>query len=80
LNNQKFSFELKWNKESWKVFWWIWEKDLIQAILKKFKIQLTKKNIYLPDWHLKKVWEHIAYIKITEKEMAKIFIDLKIKD
>jgi len=80
LNNQKFEFELKWNKESWKVFWWVWEKDLIQSIYKKFKIQLTKKNIYLPDWHLKKVWEHTVFVKITEKEMAKIFVILKIKD
>ena len=79
LNWQKFEFEMKWNKQSQKVFWWIWEKDLIEAIKKKFRLELTKKNIYLPDWHLKKAWEHTVFVKITEKEMAKIFVEIKIK-
>ena len=75
LNWQKFEFTLKWTQK--KVFWAVAEKDIIAEIKKKFKLDLTKKNIYLPDWHLKKVWEHTIYIKITEKEMAKVFVIIK---
>ena len=75
LNWQKFEFTLKWTEK--KVFWAVAEKDLLWEIKKKFKLELTKKNIYLPDWHLKKVWEHTIFIKITEKEMAKVFVIVK---
>ncbi len=72
LNWQKFEFTLRWTEK--KVFWAVAEKDLLAQIKKKFKLNLTKKNIYLPDWHLKKVGEHMIFIKITEKEMAKVFV------
>jgi ribosomal protein L9 len=75
LNGQKFEFTLKWTNK--KVFWAVAEKDILAKIKKKFKLELTKKNIYLPDWHLKKVGEHMAFVKITEKEMAKIFVIIK---
>lgn len=75
LNNKRFSFFLKTLANN-KVFWWIWEKDIIQKIKHSFKIDLTKKHIEMPNGHLKKLWEHIIYIKLWKDSMAKIFIDV----
>lgn len=57
-----------------KVFWSIAEKDIIESIKQKFKIDLTKKHIDMPDWHIKKVWEFQIYIKLGKDSMAKIKI------
>ena len=75
LNWQKFEFTLKWTQK--KVFWAVWEKDILEKIKKKFKLDLTKKNVDMPEGHLKKVWEHTIFVKITQKEMAKIFVIVK---
>lgn len=76
LTNQKFDFILKtW--ANWKVYWAIGEKDIIAIIKKKFKIELTKKHIDMPDWHVKKLWESQIYIKLGKDAMAKIIVNLK---
>jgi ribosomal protein L9 len=73
LNNQKLNFTLKtWANH--KVYWWIWEKDIITRIKKKFKIELSKKHIDMPDWHVKKLWENQIFIKLWKDAMAKLFI------
>ena len=73
LNNQKLNFTLKtWANH--KVYWWIWEKDIITRIKKKFKIELSKKHIDMPDWHVKKLWENQIFIKLWKDAMAKSFI------
>jgi len=75
LNHKKLDFVLKtWTNN--KVYGWIWEKDIIEYIKKKFKIELTKKHIDMPNGHLKKIWEHIVYIKLWKDAMAKIFINI----
>lgn len=76
LNMQKLEFELKswWG---WKVYWSIWEKDIITRVKKKYRIKLSKKHIDMPDWHIKKVWESIIYIKFWKDAIAKVFIILK---
>jgi large subunit ribosomal protein L9 len=75
LNWQKLVFTLKtWANH--KVYWGIWEKDVISEIKKKFKIELSKKHIYLPDGHLKKLWESQIYIKLWKDAMAKLFITI----
>lgn len=76
LNMQKFEFVLK-SGANQKVYGGIWEKDIISAIKKKFKIELTKKHIDMPDWHIKKVWETQIYIKLGKDAIAKIFVILK---
>lgn len=76
LNMQKFEFILK-SGANQKVYGGIWEKDIISAIKKKFKIELTKKHIDMPDWHIKKVWETQIYIKLGKDAIAKIFVILK---
>lgn len=73
LNSTKLTFSLKTWKNK-KVYWWIWEKDIIVEIKKQFKINLEKKNIYLPAWHIKKVWETFIYIKLTKDVMAKMLV------
>lgn len=73
LNWQKLVFTLKTGTNH-KVYGGIWEKDIISEIKKKFKLELTKKHIDLPDWHLKKLWESQIYIKLWKDAMAKLFI------
>ena len=76
LTNQKFEFIMKtWTNH--KVYGWVWEKDVIAEVKKKFKIELTKKHIDMPDGHIKKLWESQIYIKLWKDAIAKIFIILK---
>ena len=73
LNSQKLEFSLKtWTNN--KVYGWIWEKDIIREVKKKFKIELSKKHIEMPDWHIKKIWETQIFIKLWKDAMSKIFI------
>jgi ribosomal protein L9 len=73
LNHKKLEFTVKtWSNH--KVYWWIWEKDIIEEVKKRFKFELTKKHIDMPDGHLKKIWEHAIYIKLWKDAIAKIFI------
>ena len=73
LTWKKLVFKLRtW--VNWKVYGWIWEKDIISEVKKKFKIELTKKHIDMPDGHLKKLWENIIYIKVWKDAMAKVAV------
>ena len=73
LNHKKLSFKLK-TDNSWKVFWSIWERDIIIEVKKVFKLELTKKHIDLPSWHIRKLWESDVFIKLGRDAMAKMFI------
>ncbi len=75
LNMQKLEFSLK-ASDSGKVYWWVWEKDIIREVKKKYKINISKKHIDMPDWHIKKLWESIVYIKFWKDAMSKVFIIL----
>jgi large subunit ribosomal protein L9 len=76
LNWKTLEFTLKTQNND-KVYGWIGEKDIIEAIKKRFKLELSKKHIEMPDWHLKKIWEHIIYIKLWKDAMAKVMVELK---
>jgi large subunit ribosomal protein L9 len=76
LNWKVLEFTLKTQNND-KVYGWIGEKDIIEVIKKRFKLELSKKHIEMPDWHLKKIWEHIIYIKLWKDAMAKMTIQLK---
>ena len=76
LNWKKIDFTLK-VAENWKMYWWIWEKDIIIAVKKNFKVELSKKHIDLPDWHIKNVWETTIYIKFWKDAMAKMYVNIK---
>jgi len=71
LNWKILDFKLK-TGSNWKVFWGIWEKDVLKAIKSKFNIELTKKHIDLPDGHIKKLWESQIFIKLWKDSMAKM--------
>ena len=73
LNWKKIGFTLKTDNTG-KVYWWIKEKDIIDYIKKNFKIELNKKHIDMPDWHLKKTGEHIIYLNLWKDSMAKVFV------
>lgn len=76
LNGKKLEFSVKtWAND--KVYGAIWEKDIIQEVKKKFKIELTKKHILFDDGHLKKLWEHNVHIKLWKDAQAKITVTLK---
>ncbi len=71
LNGNKLEFQLKtWAND--KVYGWIWEKDILTALKKKYKVELTKKHVELMDGHLKKLWSHDIYIKVWKDAMAKM--------
>ncbi len=73
LNWKTLEFKLKtwwWNK----VFWAIWEKDIINEIKKVFKIDLSKKHIQMQSWHIKKIWEEFVFINIWKDAKAKIIV------
>ncbi len=84
-NRHKLSEELNWKTikfslKTWtngKVYWWIGEKNIIEEVKNQFKIDLQKKHIDLPDWHIKKVWETIIFIKFWKDAMAKINVIVK---
>ncbi len=73
LNSWKLIFSLKTWKNG-KVYGWVWEKSIILEIKKQFKINLWKKNIYMPSWHIRKIWESFIYIKLTKDVMAKMVV------
>jgi len=71
LNWKKLIFKLKtWHKD--KIYWWIWEKEIISQIKKEFKVELSKKYIDLVSWHIKKLWRSDLYIKISSTSIAKM--------
>ena len=76
LNQQRLEFSLKtWANH--KVYWGIWEKDIIRSIKEKYKIELSKKHIEMPEWHIKKLWESQVFVKLWKDAMAKVFIVIK---
>jgi len=75
LNHKKLDFKLKTDWKN-KVFGGVWEKDISREIKKQFKLELTKKNIDMPDGHIKKLWESQVFIKLWKDAMAKIFINV----
>jgi len=75
LNGQKFIFTLKTGTND-KVYWAIWEKDIITAVKKKFKIALTKKHVLFNSGHLKTLWDHNVHIKLWKDAQAKIIVTI----
>lgn len=76
LNGQKFEFTLKTGTND-KVYGAIWEKDIIQAVKRKYKIALTKKHILFNSGHLKNLGEHAVHIKLWKDAQAKIIVNIK---
>ena len=75
LNAQTLMFSLK-SWANWKVYWGIWEKDIINQVKSKFKIELSKKHIDLPDGHIKKLGDSYIYVKLGKDAMAKMTVNI----
>ncbi|MCT4617640.1 MAG: 50S ribosomal protein L9 [Candidatus Gracilibacteria bacterium] len=74
LNGQVFQFTFK-TTGSGKIFGSVGEKDILQKIKSKFKIELAKKHIDMgPDGHLKKVGERQVFIKLGKDVHCKITV------
>jgi large subunit ribosomal protein L9 len=76
LNWKTLELTLK-TDNTWKVFGGIWEKNIIDVIKQRFNLKLSKKHIDMPDWHLKKVGEHIIYIKFWKDSIAKMIVRIE---
>ncbi len=76
LNWKKFDFHLNTDSR-WKTFWSIGEKEIIDALKKELKLDFTKSEIVMNDWHLKRLWLHDVFVKLWAWEMAKILINVK---
>jgi large subunit ribosomal protein L9 len=76
LNGQILEFTLKTGSND-KVYGAIWEKEIIKAIFKKCRVELTKKHILLSSGHLKSLWETAVYIKLWKDAQAKIKVVIK---
>lgn len=76
LNGQTFTFTLKTGTND-KVYGAIWEKDIIQAVKRKCKIELTKKHVLFNSGHLKTLWDHSVHIKLWKDAQAKITVSIK---
>ena len=75
LNWKTFEFSL--NKDSsWKIFWSISEKEIIDLLKKELKLKFTKKDIVMNDGHLKKEGKYDIFVKIWDWETAKIIINV----
>ncbi|MBW7954213.1 50S ribosomal protein L9 [Candidatus Gracilibacteria bacterium] len=72
LNGKKLEFKAQ-TLENGKMFGGIKETDIIKQIKLEFNIELTKKNIYMPNGHIKKIGTSDVYVKLGES-MAKISI------
>ena len=70
LNWKNLLFKAK-TLENGKMFWWIWEHDIIQKISKDFKNELEKKHNDMIDGHIKKIGKKDIYIKLWDA-MSKI--------
>lgn len=75
LNWKKFDFHLNVDSH-WKAFWSIGEKEIIEVLKKEFKLDFTKSEIVMNDWHIKKTWIHDVFVKLWAWEMAKILINI----
>lgn len=75
LNGKWLNFSLKSGGNN-KVYGGIGEKDIIAAVKKQFKIELTKKHIQLMDGHLKTLGQHDVYVKLWKDAMAKMQVEI----
>lgn len=59
--------------ENGKMFWWVKEADILSRIKKDFGVELERKNIQMPNGHIKKISQSDVFVKIGEN-MAKLTI------
>lgn len=75
INWASIDFKVKVSN-SWKVFWGIWEHDIISILKDKYDVDLSRKHIDMMDWHIKKIWKKDVFIKLWHDAIAKISINV----
>lgn len=75
LNWKIFDFEIS-KDESWKIFWSVWEKEIIDLLKKEINLDFTKWEINM-DWHIKKSGKYDVFVKLWDWVMVKIIINIK---
>lgn len=76
LNWKELTFKMK--SKSWKIFWSIWEKEVIKEVKSKFWFELEKKHIdFWPDWHIKKLENRDVSIKLWSDVFCRVKILIK---
>jgi ribosomal protein L9 len=60
--------------DNWKMFWSIWENEIIKKIFEEFGIKLEKKHIEMPNWHIKRIWKNDIFVKLSPDTVAKITV------
>lgn len=76
LNWKELTFKMK--SKSWKIFWSIWEKEVIKEVKNKFWFELEKKHIdFWPDWHIKKLENRDVSIKLWSDVFCRVKILIK---
>lgn len=78
LQWKNIEFKLKVCSNTWKIFGWIGEQDIIWKIKREFGLSLSKKHINMwPDGHIKKIWERDVFVKLWKDSIAKIRVIVK---
>lgn len=70
------TFTLTLSKGTGKLFWSVTEKEIIEILKKEEKLDFTKWEIVMENWHIKKPWKHDVFVKLWAWEMAKIIINI----
>ena len=76
LSKIKLTFEMP-HAPSGKIHWSLKEKDIVDEIKKRYKVQLTKKNIRFENGHIKQIGDHTIYIDFGDKVAAKVNITIE---
>jgi len=76
LSKTKLTFEMP-HAPSGKIHWSLKEKDIVDEIKKRYKVQLTKKNIRFENGHIKQIGNHTIYIDFGDKVAAKVNITIE---
>ena len=76
LHGTTLTFELPGGKE--KIFWGLWEHEIIEKIKKQFSVQLEKKHVLLPEGHkLKHVGMTDIKINLWSDVNIKMHIEIR---
>ncbi len=79
LDGQKLEFTLQ--GKNGKIFWGINEHEIISRIKQKWHIDFEKHDVKLPNKsHIKTAGTHLVYLHITRDTVAKIVVEVTVRD
>lgn len=79
LDGQKIEFTLEW--KNGKIFGGINEHEIISRIAQKWHVSFEKHDVKLPNkTHIKTAGTHLVYIHISRDTIAKIIVEVYVKE